>query len=182
MAGIPETRYAKSGDAHIAYQVTGAGPSDLVYSTSFLSNVEVLWENPAAARFLDALASFSRLILFDRRGVGMSDAWGAAATVEHRVDDLEAVLDAAGSARAVLLGSSEGAATSAVFAAAHPERVSALVLFSPFGVALHDEECPWAWPPEFFDAFDQSVDQAWGTGAGIELVNPSLAGNEEAQR
>jgi class 3 adenylate cyclase len=178
----PELRYARSGDVRIAYQVLGEGPRDIAYATSIFSNIEVAWENPAIARFLERLASFSRLILFDKRGVGMSDPWDGDVTVEHRIDDLRAVLDATGSEQTVAFGSSEGAATCAVFAATYPERVSGLIMFSPFAVAIQDEECPWAWAPQAFDFFDVSIDEAWGTGAGLELVNPSLVGDDEARQ
>jgi len=178
---VPETRYAKSGDARIGYQVVGEGPPDLVYAPSFLSNIDVFWENPAAGHFLRGLAAFSRLIVFDRRGVGTSDAWDDTITVEHRTDDLAAVLDAAGSQSTVLFGSSEGGSTCATFAALYPERVLALVMFSPLLPVL-EEQFPWAWAPEVFDAFEAGVDEAWGTGAGLELINPSLAGDERMRR
>jgi class 3 adenylate cyclase len=126
-----ETRYAKSGDVSIAYQVTGAGPIDLVWVQGFVSNVELGWEQPTLAAFHRELASFCRLIRFDKRGTGMSDRVGIA-TLETRMDDVRAVLDAVGSPRAALLGSSEGGPLSLLFAATYPERTAALVLWSSF--------------------------------------------------
>ena len=129
----PETRYAKTPDGvHIAYQVLGDGPFDLVLITGYVSHVELAWDDPEIADFLRALASFSRLILFDRRGLGLSDPVQGAPTIEDRMQDVRAVMDAAGSERAALLGISEGGPMSMVFAATFPERVSALVLYGTF--------------------------------------------------
>ena len=127
----PTTRYAKSGDYSIAYQIAGDGPLDLVYVPGFVSHVEHAWEDPDLARFLNRLASFSRLILFDKRGTGLSDRVPVQKlpTLEERMDDVRAVMDAAGSERAALFGVSEGGPMSMLFATTHPERVSALVLY-----------------------------------------------------
>jgi pimeloyl-ACP methyl ester carboxylesterase len=125
----PETRYATSGDVSIAYQVAGDGAFDVVLVPGFVSHVELGWNVPVAARTRERLASFSRLILFDKRGTGMSDRVGGAATLEERMDDVRAVMDAAGSARAAILGVSEGAPMSLLFAATYPERTAALVLW-----------------------------------------------------
>ncbi len=126
----PETRYAKSGDVNIAYQVVGDGPFDLVYVPGWVSNIDLFWEKPKPARFLEHLASFSRLILFDKRGTGMSDRVSndRLPTLEQRMDDVRAVLDAVGSENAALLGHSEGGSMSVLFAATYPERSRALVL------------------------------------------------------
>src|SRR6478672_2532174 len=130
----PETHYAKSGDINIAYQVVGDGPFDLVYVPGWVSNVELQWEKPKPARFLERLASFSRLILFDKRGTGMSDRVSndRLPTLEQRMDDVRAVLDAVGSENAALLGHSEGGSMSVLFAATYPERSRALVLVGAF--------------------------------------------------
>src|SRR5580658_5873165 len=121
---VPVTRYAKSGEVNIAYQVTGKGPLDLIYVPGWVSNVEYAWEEPSYARFLRRLASFSRLILFDKRGTGLSDRVPAneLPTLEQRMDDLRAVLDAAGSERAAIFSISEGAGLSILFAATYPHR------------------------------------------------------------
>jgi class 3 adenylate cyclase len=179
---LPETRYAKSGDVRIAYQVVGHGPIDLLYAPSFITHVEFAWERPEIARFYEALGSLARLILYDKRGTGLSDPFVGPPTLEQRVDDIEAVLDAVGSERAALFGSSEGAPNCTVFAATYPGRVSHLIVFSPFVVAMRDDECPWAWAPEYFEMFIESIDHAWDTGLGLEMVCPSLVGDERAQR
>ena len=125
-AMVPTTRYAKSGDVHIAYQVVGEGPVDLVLILGWFSHLEYQWEDPALARFLNRLASFSRLIVFDKRGTGLSDrvAESALPTLEQRMDDIRAVMDAAGSNRAAMFGVSEGGPLSTLFAATYPARTS----------------------------------------------------------
>ena len=128
----PETRYAKSGDVHIAYQVVGSGPFDLVYVPGFVSNMDLQWEMPEWARFYSRLAAFSRLILFDKRGTGLSDRSAGIATLEERMDDVRAVMDAAGSERAALFGVSEGGPMSVLFAATYPDRASSLVLYGSY--------------------------------------------------
>src|SRR3954465_12580590 len=120
----PQTKYAKSGDVSIAYQVVGDGPIDVVLVLGFATHVELEWESPAFARFFERIASFARLILFDKRGTGLSDPVTEVPTLEERIDDVRAVMDAAGSERAVLFGISEGGPMSALFAATHPERVT----------------------------------------------------------
>src|ERR1700761_4178432 len=125
----PRTQYARSGDLHIAYQVIGDGPIDLVYVPSWMSQVEHYWEEPSIRRYFERLASFSRLIMFDRRGSGLSDPVPAAPTLEEQMDDVVAVLDAAGSERAAVFAQLEGGAMGALFAATHPERVTGLVLY-----------------------------------------------------
>jgi pimeloyl-ACP methyl ester carboxylesterase len=139
----PEARYARSGDLSIAYQVVGDGPFDLVYVPGMLSHVEIRWTVPSFARRLEELASFSRLILFDKRGTGMSDPVVGAPTLEARMDDLRAVMDAAGSTRAAIFGVSEGAPMSLLFAATYPDRTAALVLRSGFPRTLWAPDYPW---------------------------------------
>src|SRR5262245_49497966 len=128
----PEVLYARSGDLRIAYQVTGAGPLDLVLVPGFVSNLEIAWDDPGLTHFLTRLASFSRLILFDKRGTGLSDRAGHLPTLEERMDDVRAVMDAVGCGRAALLGISEGGAMSMLFAATCPERTEALVLYGTY--------------------------------------------------
>src|SRR6478672_6186381 len=125
----PETQYTQSGDVSIAYQVMGEGPRDLLIVPGFISHLEVAWDNPAYARFIDRLASFSRLIQFDKRGTGLSDRVSGVPTLDERSDDVRAVLDAVGSKRTVLFGISEGGPMSVVFAATYPQRTSALILY-----------------------------------------------------
>jgi pimeloyl-ACP methyl ester carboxylesterase len=127
----PETRYAKSGNVRIAYQVFGQGAFDLVYVPGFISNIDHYWEQPTLVHFLERLGAFSRVILFDKRGTGLSDRTGDMPTLEERMDDVRAVMDAAGSERAAVFGISEGGAMSMLFAATYPERTRALVLTEP---------------------------------------------------
>jgi len=124
----PQTRYAKSGDVHIAYQVIGEGPRDLVCSFGSASHVELIWEDPSWVRFAERLTSFSRLLLFDKRGVGLSDRVPNPPTLEERMDDVRAVMEAAGSQRAALFGISEGGPMSTMFAATYPDKTGALIL------------------------------------------------------
>jgi class 3 adenylate cyclase len=179
----PRTSYARTHDGvHVAYEVVGDGPFDLLWANSWASHIEFSWDNPTIARFYEHLASFCRLVLFDKRGTGLSDPVIGIPTMEDRMDDIRAVMDAAGSERAALFGSSEGAATCSVFAATYPERTSALVLFSPFIIGKADDECPWAWSEEFWNALKSAIDETWGTpeGSGVDLVTPSLSGNASA--
>src|SRR5262245_22833509 len=126
---LPETKYAQSGDVSIAYQVVGTGPLDLVIIPGFISHLEEGWEDPSYSRFLQQLASFSRLILFDKRGTGLSDRISGIPTLEQRMDDVRAVMDATGSKDAALMGISEGGPMSVLFAATYPQRASALILY-----------------------------------------------------
>jgi class 3 adenylate cyclase len=153
-----ETRYAKSGDLSIAYQVTGSGPFDLVFVPGFVSNLDVQPEMPGWAQFFSRLSSFSRLIRFDKRGTGLSDRVAGIANLEDRMDDVRAVMDAVGSERAALLGVSEGGPMSILFAATYPERVSALVLYASF--ARH----PTLADESFLRQQIDSVDRLWGSG------------------
>jgi pimeloyl-ACP methyl ester carboxylesterase len=167
----PETHYAKSGDVNIAYQVVGDGSFDLVYVPGWVSNVELLWERPKPARFLERLASFSRLILFDKRGTGMSDRVSndRLPTLEERMDDVRAVLDAVGSENAALLGHSEGGSMSVLFAATYPERSRALVLVGAFAKRIRTDDYPWAPSLEERLATVEEVERDWG--AGFELTD-----------
>ena len=126
---LPETKYVQNGDVSIAYQVVGNGPFDLLIVPGFISHLEQAWEDPAYSRFLQRLASFSRLIQFDKRGTGLSDRIVDIPSLEQRMDDVRAVMDATGSERAALFGISEGGPMSILFAATYPERTSALILY-----------------------------------------------------
>ena len=146
----PVTRFARSGKVHIAYQVVGDGPIDLVYVPGWVSHVELAWAEPEYASFLRRLASFSRLITFDKRGTGLSDRVSddQLPTLEERIDDLRAVMDAVGSERAALFGVSEGGNMCALFAATHPERTSALMMAGSFAKRVWSPDYPWAPTPE----------------------------------
>jgi len=179
----PETRYAKTADGvHIAYQVLGDGPFDLVLVTGYVSHAELAWDNPEMADFLRALASFSRLILFDRRGLGLSDPVQGAPTIEDRMQDVRAVMDAAGSERAALLGISEGGPMSMVFAATYPERVSALVLYGTFARLTEADDYPWGYPSDVFEQFVDSKVMAWGGDDTVDVFAPSRAQDAEFRR
>src|SRR3954454_5809397 len=144
----PETRYARSGDVHVAYQVFGEGELDRVLVQGFITHVELVWEHEPFARGLEALGTFARVIIFDRRGSGLSDPVPGAPTLEERMDDVRAVMDAAGSERAALLGVSEGVPMSIVYAASYPERVQALVCCGAMPRSTAAPDYPWGVPVE----------------------------------
>jgi class 3 adenylate cyclase/pimeloyl-ACP methyl ester carboxylesterase len=168
----PETRYARSGDVRIAYQVTGSGSLDLVFVPGFVSNLDLAWEQPGTAQFLSRLATFSRLILFDKRGTGLSDRVAGIANLEDRMDDVRAVMDAAGSERAALFGISEGGPMSLLFAATYPQRAQALVLYGSF--ARHP-----MLSGDYLKENIDLIDRAWGTGEfSARFFMPTEISNE----
>jgi pimeloyl-ACP methyl ester carboxylesterase/DNA-binding CsgD family transcriptional regulator len=171
----PETRYARSGDVHIAYQVVGEGPLDLVFVHGFISNLEQQWDDPGFAHLLSRLAAFSRLIIFDKRGTGLSDRvpLDALPTLEQRMDDVRAVMDAAQSRRAALLGSSEGGPMAMLFAATYPQRTRALVLYGAYA-NFHR----WVSSREQLEAFVRNAEQTWGTGEMLRAFAPGMFGNQ----
>jgi pimeloyl-ACP methyl ester carboxylesterase len=171
----PETRYVASGDVNIAYQVVNDGPRDLVLVPGWLSNIEVFWEEPTLVRFLQRLATFSRLILFDKRGTGLSDRVSDMPTLETRMDAVCAVMDAVGSERAALLGYSEGGPMSALFAATFPARTSALIMIGGYAARIPTPDYPWAPTPEERVRFIEATRQDWGGPVGIEDRAPTLA-------
>jgi class 3 adenylate cyclase len=170
----PETRYAKSGDVNIAYQVVGDGPLDLVLVPGFVSHLDLDWEEPRYAHFLRRLASFSRLIRFDKRGTGLSDRPGGLPDLETRMDDVRAVLDTVGSERAALLGYSEGGPMCILFAATYPARTSALVLYGTYTKRRDpDDDYPWAATWEERQAYADQVEREWGTEADLGTMAPN---------
>ena len=176
----PETRYAVSDGVHIAYQVVGSGPFDLVYVPGWVSNVEMMWEEPRLAAFLGRLASFARLIVFDKRGTGLSDPVPDAELpgLERRMDDVRAVMDAAGSERAALLGSSEGGNMCILFSATFPERTSALVLVGCYAKRSRSDDYPWAPDPEEREREIEETERTWGRLDPTPTLAPSLAGDQ----
>jgi pimeloyl-ACP methyl ester carboxylesterase len=179
----PTTQYAKSGDASIAYQVVGDGPVDLVLVLGFATHLEIQWESAPFAHFFERISSFSRLIIFDKRGTGLSDPVTEAPTLEQRIDDVRAVMDAAGVERAALFGVSEGGPMSVLFAATHPERVSALVLYGAMGRTTEAPDYPWASPAEALrESTAELIAPDWGQRAEgmVELFAPSFADDPEA--
>jgi pimeloyl-ACP methyl ester carboxylesterase len=178
----PVTRYARSGDINIAYQVVGSGPVDLVFVMGWVSHLDYFWAEPSFAAFLTRLASFSRLILFDKRGTGLSDPVAALPTLEQRMDDVRAVLEAAGSREAVLFGVSEGGPMCALFAATYPERTRGLVMFGTYARRLWAEDYPWAPTAEARDRFCEEIRARWGEPVGIEDRAPSRMSDPEFRR
>ncbi|MGH9194863.1 MAG: adenylate/guanylate cyclase domain-containing protein [Acidimicrobiia bacterium] len=174
---MPVTNYARSGDVNIAYQVTGEERRDLVYVPGWVSNIEVMWDDPGLARFLRRLASFARLITFDKRGTGLSDAVSVdeLPTLEVRMDDLRAVMDAAGSKRATLFGHSEGGNMCILFAATYPDRTDGLILTGSYAKRICSPEYPWAPTWEERLAEIEETERSWGDPGLIEYYAPSRA-------
>jgi len=180
--GSTGTRYARNGEVSLAFQTLGSGNPDLVFVPGFVSHVEAAWEDPTYAGFMRRLATDRRLMIFDKRGTGLSDSAVEWPTFVERVDDMFAVMDAAGSERAVLFGVSEGGPMCALAAARHPERVAGLVLYGAFARILRAPDYPWGWTPERFESWLDLFEEAWTSGAGLEVINPSLAGNQRYLR
>jgi len=180
-ARSPETRYVQNGDVNIAYQVIGEGNLDIVFVMGWISHLEYFWKHHLFASFLDRLGSFSRLILFDKRGTGLSDRVPIKElpTLEQRMEDLHAVMDAVGSKRAVLIGVSEGGPMCSLFAATYPERTAGLVMIGTYAKRIRDEDYPWAPSVEQRNAFIELVKTDWGKPVGIEERAPSMANDEE---
>jgi class 3 adenylate cyclase len=180
----PTTRYARSGTVNIAYQVVGDGPRDLVYVGGWVTHLESGWDEPLLARFRRRLASFSRLILFDKRGTGMSDRVPDAnlPTLEERMDDVRAVMDAVGSERAALFGHSEGASMATLFAATYPQRTTALVTFGAFACRLRNPEYPWAPTREEREHLYEIIERDWGGDVDMSDLAPSMAHDEGFRR
>ena len=174
----PKTRYAKSGNGKIAYQVLGEGPLDIIFLPGFVSNVEFYWELPSTTRIFERLASFARVILWDKRGTGLSDPIDHVPTLDERVDDVIALMDTVGSERAAFFGVSEGGPMSLMFAAAHPERTTALVLYGASPKFSASPEWEWGWSEEDIAEFLDDIDKNWGEPALINLFGPSQADNE----
>ena len=173
----PVTRYAKSGDVNVAYQVFGEGAVNLVLAPFFVSNVENYWDLPDLARWLLRLASYARVVMFDKRGTGMSDRVAELPGLDQRIDDLRAVMDAAGMEQAALLGISEGGPLCALFAATYPDRCRALVLYGSFA-----RFSSWFPTEESLEQFLGYIDQAWGSGASLPFFAPSVANDPATQQ
>lgn len=184
MNDIPQTRFARSGKVNIAHQVLGEGPLDVVVAPGWVSHVELAWDEPALASFLRRIASFARLIMFDKRGTGLSDRVpdDQLPTLEERMDDLRAVMDAVGSPRAALFGFSEGGNLSMLFAAAHPERTVALATFGCFAKRVWSPDYPWAPTPESRAREYEHVEREWGKLMDLSRVMPSRVGDEAFAR
>jgi pimeloyl-ACP methyl ester carboxylesterase/DNA-binding winged helix-turn-helix (wHTH) protein len=175
----PKVRYARSGDVNIAYEVLGDGPRDLVFVMGWVSHLDYFWTEPGFARFLRRLASFSRLILFDKRGTGLSDRVGDLPTLEQRMDDVRAVLDAVGSERASLCGVSEGGPMCALYAATYPEKTDALIMIGTYARRLWAPDYPWAPTREQREQFLSTIRSNWGGPVGVEERAPSRANDPD---
>lgn len=175
----PETRYARSGDVHIAYQVIGNGPIDLVRVPGWISHLEIGWREPSLAHFYNRLSSFSRLILFDKRGTGLSDRveLGQLPTLEMRMDDVRAVMDAAGSEKAAVYGLSEGGVMAMLFGATHPQRCQAVLTFGAYACRIYHPDYPWAPTPEARQAWYDSLESSWGRPESLADIVPSKVGD-----
>jgi len=178
---LPETMYARSGDVNIAYQVVGDAPLDLVFVMGWVSHLEYFWKEPSFARFLMRLASFARLILFDKRGTGLSDRVpnNELPTLEQRMDDVRAVMDAAGSERAALCGVSEGGPMCSLFAATYPEKTLALVMIGTYAKRIRDEQYPWGPTTEQRQHFFDTIRAEWGGPVGLEERAPTVANDPQ---
>jgi pimeloyl-ACP methyl ester carboxylesterase len=172
---MPDIRFARSGDVQVAYDIVGDGPIDIVYVQGAWTHLEVEWELPAYRSFCERIGEFARLIRFDKRGMGLSDRVPGATSLETRMDDIRAIMDAVGSEQAALIGESEGGPLSILFAAAHPERTRALILQGAEVRERTDEDWPWGEAtPEAFEASMASLPQRWGRGAAFRYLFPSL--------
>src|SRR5215212_6143816 len=173
----PETRYALSGDVNIAYQVIGDAPIDLVVIIGWVSNLEIMWESPHWARFIDRLTRFARVIVLDKRGTGLSDRVPISElpTLEQLMDDVRAVMDAVGSERAALYGSSEGGAVCELFAATYPERTSALIMDGAYARRVVAPDYPWGITLEQAEAVVEEMRTKWGQASGLDIRAPSVA-------
>jgi len=184
MLTAPETRYAKAGSLHLAYQVVGSGPPDILFVHGWISHIELMWEEPRMARFLERLASIGRLIVMDKRGTGLSDpvALTDLPTIEQRVDDLICVLDAVGSEQCTYFGTSESGATGLVFAASHPGRISGLVLLNSYARLARAVDYPQGIPAEVSEALFEAIERGWGQGVALEALVASQSGRPDVKR
>ena len=166
----PRTRYAKSGDVHVAYQVFGDGPVDLVFVPGFISHIDNYWDEPGLARFLNRLASFARVVIFDKRGTGLSDQVSELPGMDERMDDVRAVMDAANLDRAAVFGISEGGSLASLFAAHHPDRCQALVLYGAFARFKS-----WFPTEESLEQLFEYIETSWGSGQSLPMFAPTMA-------
>jgi len=182
MDDLPTTHYVKSDDVHIAYQVFGKGPLDLVFVPGFVSNVEAIWRHPDHSAFFRRLASFCRVFLFDKRGTGMSDRGSQIFTLEQRMHDVQAILDEVGCERAALFGVSEGGPMSLLYAATYPVRTSALILYGAYAKRSWAPDYPIGWKDDQWERVFDNLEHHWGTpqSVAVTMFAPSVAGNPQA--
>jgi class 3 adenylate cyclase len=182
MAEVPTTHYVKSDDVYIAYQVFGEGSLDLIFVPGFVSNIEAMWPSPNRSRFFRRLASFCRVIIFDKRGTGMSDRSSQIFTLEQRMHDVQSILNEVGSERAALFGISEGGPMSLLYAATYPERTSALVLYGAYAKRSWSSDYPFGWKDERWNNVLDNIEHHWGTPQGVSVTMwaPSIASDPRA--
>jgi class 3 adenylate cyclase len=182
MDGLPTTQYVKSDDVHVAYQAFGDGPLDLLFVTGFVSNIEAIWQSADHSAFFRRLGSFCRVIVFDKRGTGMSDRGSEIFTLEQRMHDVQAILDEVGSKRAALFGVSEGGPMSLLYAATYPARTSALVLYGSYARRSWAADYPFGWKEEQWEHLFDNFGRHWGTpqSLAITMFAPTLASNRQA--
>ncbi len=179
----PEVRYARNGPVHLAFQRFGDGERELVLIPGFVSHVELAWEHPPYRRFMNRLASLARVTVYDKRGSGLSDPLDAAGGFDQHLDDLAAVIDAAGGiTRPAVMGWSEGAAVGALFAAHHPDAIESLVLYGAFPRMLQAPDYPDGIPTEAFEMVMEGLEQAWGEGVSLNFLAAEKIGDEEFRR
>src|SRR5438445_6774412 len=179
----PETKYAKSGQVHVAYQIFGEGPLQLVLGPGWASHIEYAWEEPSYAKLLRRLGSFAHVAWFDKRGTGLSDRVAELPTLEQRMDDVRAVMDAVGSTRAALFGHSEGASMCILFAATSPERTIALITYGAFAKRLRSDDYPWAPTLQERLRGAEALERNWGDPkiADLAYYAPSIADDASFQ-
>src|SRR6516225_10237495 len=182
MAETPETHYVKSDDVHIAYQVLGDGPFDLVFVPGFISNVEALWRSPDQSAFFRRLASFCRLILFDKRGTGMSDRANQDFTLEQRMHDVQAILDTVGCKKAALFGVSEGGPMSLLYAATYPQRTSGLVLYGSYAKRSPAADYPFGWDDEQWQRVLEDIEVKWGSPRSLAIGMRTVGSGDDELR
>jgi pimeloyl-ACP methyl ester carboxylesterase len=169
MTEMPETHYVKSDDVHIAYQVLGKGPFDLLFVPGFVSNVEAAWRSPDQSAFFRRLASFCRLILFDKRGTGMSDRGAQDFTLEQRMHDVQAILDAIGCKQAALFGVSEGGPMSLLYAATYPQRTSSLVIYGSYAKRSRAADYAFGWDDKQWQRVLDDIESNWGSPQSLSI-------------
>lgn len=174
----PSTKYAKHGGVHVAYQTLGSADRDLVYLAGFFSHIELQWENERYRRFLNRLASFTRLITLDMRGTGLSDRADHLPLLEDQMDDMTSVLDRVGSNRTALFGASQAGPMAILYAASFPQRVDALILYAVYASSQRREDYPWGRDREWNERYLDQLDYQWGQGSFLEQMAPSLVGDE----
>jgi class 3 adenylate cyclase len=181
MSDIPETKYARSGDVHIAYQVLGEGPFDVIQSPGWISHMECQWEQPSLAHFIRRPTAYARTLIFDKRGTGLSDRVADVPTLEECMDDIRAVMDAESSERAALLGHFDSGAHCAMFAATYPERTSALIIVGGYAKGARDETFPYGPDPAVQKVVAAAIHDEWGKGTIAPLIAPSMADDQSFQ-